>query len=638
MCVQAEAVADYLRETRKLKVGVVNLTCSGPSRAICWARFLKGKKGVAVLERTDQPLSEDLPLMREVRATVSKCLENGAVENDKTAGSALSRLRQLCQGQRHAAPVFRLLRPGFARPATGRLVAAIENMLPGSAHRKFFYLSIDFVRDQAANPKQEIHQQDILAAYPKIKELALKGSENPNLMPKGAIAVRMHSVGGWGAVTTGKNLAMTLFELLGWDIKANPKYGSEKKGQPTTYFLSAAPEPIRVNCEYTQVDVVLSPDPQVFLHTNAVAGLKKGGVFIIQSNLPDAAALWATFPMHTQKAIVDNDIHVFYLDAFSIAREESSNPDLQLRMQGNAFQGAFFHASGVQERAGLNEETLFKAIENQLQHKFGKQGQARGGRQPARGQARLYRNPRNSRRGEAGRRAPAGRFQTDPGTADHAQALAQGEGGLANRRYASLLGTDRQFLYFRQGLRQPGRSVHGSGADPGRHRRLSRHDADPFRASGVDRRELHRLRQLLHRMSGLGDSRPGLDGRRRAEHRHHQYRNGRPPTRFLRKGVRAIEKKLRGVLDKDGLDVRALLKRSIDEAMHEDPNQGNAAMEEEYHLLESRSANSSSPPPSRTGPTRRRRPRAAAACSRSPSIPTPARAARCASRSARTMR
>jgi hypothetical protein len=66
----------------------------------------------------------------------------------------------------------------------------------------------------------------------------VRGSENPNLLPKGSITVRMHSVGGWGAITTGKNLAMTLYELLGWDIKANPKYGSEKKGQPTTYYLS----------------------------------------------------------------------------------------------------------------------------------------------------------------------------------------------------------------------------------------------------------------------------------------------------------------------------------------------------------------------------------------------------------------
>jgi pyruvate-ferredoxin/flavodoxin oxidoreductase len=36
MIVQAEAVADYLRETRKLKVGVVNLTCTGRSRATWW--------------------------------------------------------------------------------------------------------------------------------------------------------------------------------------------------------------------------------------------------------------------------------------------------------------------------------------------------------------------------------------------------------------------------------------------------------------------------------------------------------------------------------------------------------------------------------------------------------------------------
>jgi pyruvate-ferredoxin/flavodoxin oxidoreductase len=78
-----------------------------------------------------------------------------------------------------------------------------------------------------------------------VADLAVRGSENPNLMPPDSVTVRFHSVGGWGAITTGKNLAMTLFELLGYHIKANPKYGSEKKGQPTTYYLSASPEPIR---------------------------------------------------------------------------------------------------------------------------------------------------------------------------------------------------------------------------------------------------------------------------------------------------------------------------------------------------------------------------------------------------------
>ncbi|MCP3866975.1 MAG: pyruvate ferredoxin oxidoreductase, partial [Gammaproteobacteria bacterium] len=254
------------------------------------------------------------------------------------------------------------------------LIGAVENMLPDGKKKKFFYLSIDFVHEKAFTPKQEIFHQNILDLYPGVQSLAVHGSENPNLMPKGAITIRMHSVGGWGAITTGKNLAMTLFDIMGYEVKANPKYGSEKKGQPTTYYMSAAPEPIRMNCEYYYVDVVLSPDPNVFGHSNPLVGLKKGGVFIIQSEHTSAPTVWQSFPDSAQKYIAENDIRVFFLDAFKIAREEASDQELQFRMQGNAFQGAFFAASPVMETASLNEEKLFQAIRDQLQDKFGGKG------------------------------------------------------------------------------------------------------------------------------------------------------------------------------------------------------------------------------------------------------------------------
>ena len=84
MIVQAEAVADYLRATRNLKVGVVNVTMYRPFPGDLLGHVLRGKKGVAILERTDQPLAEDLPLVREIRAAMAKCIENGgAVEGDK---------------------------------------------------------------------------------------------------------------------------------------------------------------------------------------------------------------------------------------------------------------------------------------------------------------------------------------------------------------------------------------------------------------------------------------------------------------------------------------------------------------------------------------------------------------------------
>jgi len=370
MVVQAEAVADYLRETRKLKVGVLNLTMYRPFPGDLIGLALKGKKGVAVLERTDQPLAEDLPLMREVRAALSKCVENGATNSGDAVYPAYCRykagdLPALYSGSYGLGS--RDLQPEG-------LIAAFENMLPGGDKRRFFYLGIEFVREPA-NPKAEIRQNDLLESYPQVAELALKGSENPDLLPKGAITVRMHSVGGWGAITTGKNLAMTLFDLLGFDIRANPKYGSEKKGQPTTYYLSAAPEPIRLNCEYHHVDVVLSPDPNVFLHSNPLHGLKESGSFIIQSSLDNAGKVWAEIPINYQRYIIDHDIRVFFVDGFKIAREEATDAELQFRMQGNAFQGAFFAASPLMERANLNEQSLFEAIEVQLRDKFGGKGE-----------------------------------------------------------------------------------------------------------------------------------------------------------------------------------------------------------------------------------------------------------------------
>ncbi len=366
----AEAVADYLRDTRGIKVGVVDLVMFRPFPSDLLGRVLKGRKGVAVLERLDQPLAVDLPLMKEIRAVVSRCLENGR-DPKHPAHPELEVYRDLSEAPALYSGSFGM---GSRDLQPEGLIAAVENMLPAGKRRKMFYLSIDFLRDKPISDQQEAYQKTIEAAYPNVRELAIHGSENPNLMPKGSISVRFHSVGGWGAITTGKNLAMTLFDLLGYHIKANPKYGSEKKGQPTTYYLSVAPEPIRINCEYFFVDVVMSPDPNVFHHTNALAGLKEGGVFILQTEQTSPEKVWQDIPPLFQKVILDKKIRVYFLDAFKIAREEASDTELQLRMQGIAFQGAFFAASPLKDQAGFDDATLLKAIRSQLEHKFGAKG------------------------------------------------------------------------------------------------------------------------------------------------------------------------------------------------------------------------------------------------------------------------
>ncbi len=366
----AEAVADYLRETRGIKVGVVDLVMFRPFPADLIGHMLRGRRAVTVLERVDQPLAVDPPLAREVRASLSKCLENGRAAG-RPIHAGLPEYTELSDVPDLYSACFGL---GSRDVTPGDLVGAVENMLPDGGGRRMYYLSIDFLRETPLHPKDQIRQERLARDYPGLADLVVKGSENPNLMPADCVTVRMHSIGGWGAITTGKHLATTLFDLLGWHIKANPKYGSEKKGQPTTFYLAVAPEPIRVNGEYQHVDVVLSPDPNVFGHSNALAGLRDDGLFIVQSDAATPEEAFKRIPERYRRQIAERKIRLCFLDAFRIAREEATDPDLELRMQGIAFQGAFFAATGLLEEHGMDEERLIDSMRERLQKKFGVRG------------------------------------------------------------------------------------------------------------------------------------------------------------------------------------------------------------------------------------------------------------------------
>jgi pyruvate-ferredoxin/flavodoxin oxidoreductase len=365
-----EAVADHLRATRGIRVGVLNLTMFRPFPADLVAGMLSGRHGVTVLERTDQPLAVDAPLLREMRAAMGR-----AVENARAAWRAVPHAGI---GRVYAEDVPDFYSGGFGfgsrdlQPAD--IIAAVENMLPDGRRQRQFYLGIDFVRTGTNLPKLRIWQEQLLEAYPDVGRLALAPAAQVDLLPEGAIALRIHSVGGWGAITTGKNVALTAFELAGLHVKANPKYGSEKKGQPTTFYATLSRDRNRLNGELRHVNVVLSPDPNVFGHSNPLAGMAEGGVFVMQSD-QGAEAAWAALPAWARRQVRHRNIRMFVLDGFRIAGEEASDPELRYRMQGAAFMGAFFRVAPLAEQESLTEQQIFDGIRAQMTRKFGKLGE-----------------------------------------------------------------------------------------------------------------------------------------------------------------------------------------------------------------------------------------------------------------------
>ncbi len=170
----AEVVVDYIRDTRNVKVGVVDLVMFRPFPGDLIGQLLKGKKGVTVLERLDQPLAADLPMIREIRAVISKCIENSKDSKNKPYADLES------YEAKHIPALYSgSFGMGSRDLQAEGIIGVIENMLPDGKNKKQFYLSIDFIREQAFTPKQQAYQETIEDAYPHVKDLAIKGSENP---------------------------------------------------------------------------------------------------------------------------------------------------------------------------------------------------------------------------------------------------------------------------------------------------------------------------------------------------------------------------------------------------------------------------------------------------------------------------
>ena len=352
----AEAVASYLRMQGQ-KVGVISIKQLHPFPEAQLVQKLAGKKSVTVLERCDETR-----LTERVSRAIFKATEN-AVHIRHKGIMPLAYPPQINTG------IFGL---GGHDLQPRHLIAAFENMMTGSS-KPFFYLGSQFFDHKASGELDEI-QERLRQAYPETELMALETGENPVLLPESAMRIRFHSVGGYGTIATGKLLTDILSGALGLHSKSMPKYGSEKSGAPTNFFITLSPEPIKItNAELQQVEVVLSPDHKVFMHTNPLAGLAENGTFILQTHhTPEQ--VWQELPQSARQYIRKNNINFYVVDAFKVAHKHAPTPDLEIRMMGIAFIGALCgHAKQVIHDADTQQ--MLERIERQINKKFGAKGE-----------------------------------------------------------------------------------------------------------------------------------------------------------------------------------------------------------------------------------------------------------------------
>jgi pyruvate-ferredoxin/flavodoxin oxidoreductase len=352
-----EAVVAYLRGKGQ-KVGLVAVKLLQPFPEAELVAALAGKKAVTVLERSDQTALTAL-----VSQALFKARENALLVRHPG-------IPPLADAPQITTAIFGL---GGHDLQPRHLIAAFKNMEDGKS-APLVYLGSQFF---AKNPSPRVGelQARLKLAYPETELMALDTEDNPRLLPEAAFRVRFHSVGGYGTIASGKLLTDILAGVLGMHSKSAPKYGSEKSGAPTNYYITLSPEPIKItNADLEDVEIVVSPDHKVFSHTNALRGLVEGGTFILQSSATPEQ-VWQDLPARTRNTIRERKIQFYIVDAFAVAKKHAPTPELETRMMGIAFIGAIAgHVDRVS--AGASADAILEKIRQQILKKFGGKGGA----------------------------------------------------------------------------------------------------------------------------------------------------------------------------------------------------------------------------------------------------------------------
>jgi len=99
------------------------------------------------------------------------------------------------------------------------------------------------------------------------------------------IELRFHGRGGQGAVMASELLAQAAF-LEGKFPQSFPFFGVERRGAPVTAFTRIDAKPISVRTSITEPDIVVVLDASLMRTTRVMAGLKKHGLLLVNTDHP----------------------------------------------------------------------------------------------------------------------------------------------------------------------------------------------------------------------------------------------------------------------------------------------------------------------------------------------------------------
>lgn len=301
----AEAVADHLRAQHRTKVGVIGVRCLSPFPGAQISQLLGRAARVCVLERTDTPLAEDPPLLRELRAALDRSTENARFGEQVHPG--YRPLREKQRPRVHSA-LYGLGGQLLRGVDLVTLCRKIETLVQSRV-----YLGMQFLPNASAYPKRQVLLDRLRRSHPDLAALGFRVSgPGVDLRPDGALTVTIHRLSGGQGSGLAAVLATLLQRVAGGGLRCRSTLSSDPWGAPCIDRITAASEGLRDPGDEALEDLVLVNDDALLPRLESGSSLAPGGRLLIHSALPDEV-LWARLPGTVRTALKDGRAQLYRL-------------------------------------------------------------------------------------------------------------------------------------------------------------------------------------------------------------------------------------------------------------------------------------------------------------------------------------
>ncbi len=259
---------------------------------------------IAVLDRTKEPGAEGEPLYKDIHTALS--------ENHQSSEPHFSQLPRIVGGR-------------F-----------------GLSSKEFTPAMVKSVFDELGKPQPKNHFT--VGIIDDVSHTSLTWDTGfHTAVQNNMVCCLFYGLGSDGTVSANKNSIKIIAEQDDLYAQGYFVYDSKKSGAVTISHLRFGPEPIRSSylIGEDQADFIACHQTVFLERHDMLLAAKKGATFLLNSPAaPDA--VWDSLPAETQQQIIDKEIKLFSIDAYSVAARCNMGRRINTIMQA-----CFFAISGV---------------------------------------------------------------------------------------------------------------------------------------------------------------------------------------------------------------------------------------------------------------------------------------------------